>query len=1380
MNRGIIGSVTDRPEKELTSGVSGQWTEGEADQTDNFRSVRRDWLDLLICPHCSSAIGAEQLGSSQERFSCPSCQSRLTAGPERFPVLHKIGQGGMGVVYETFDHERESFVALKTMTRVSPDGLYRFKQEFRSLAELVHPNLVPLYELVSDGGKWFFTMQLVRGVDFLSYVTSGLHDTPTAGGEEVTSLSGAMQTLSEVTMTADAGDTVQASEVGAVSVSENQIAQDDRVRGGLESLPRPSIDFERLRSLLGQLSEALCFLHESGKLHRDIKPSNVLVTNEGRVVVLDFGLVADLGGPAERGASGTQSGASWGRQGSSPQTSRSKIVGTLSYMAPEQAVGDPLTPASDWYSLGVMLYAALTGRLPYRGSNQELLKAKLTLDPAPISSLVSGIPEDLNSLCMDLLRRDARLRPSGTDILARLNHGKRGGRKTQGRAGPITSQFVGRENHLAALKQTYQMMLQGNAVTAYVHGKSGVGKTALIQKFLQELDDRTVILTGRCYEQESVPFKALDSLIDTLGRYLLELPREEADRLMPRNISALARVFPVLDRVESVSEAPGPVAEIPDAQEMRRRAFSALRELLARIGDRQPLVLYIDDVHWGDVDSAALLAELLRPPDPPRLLLLAAYRREYEERSDCLRTLRVAEKERVERIHEGEIRVDPLSPEQSTSLARELLDPSDPLVNEKARRISRESRGYPYFIFELAAHMRANTDWAAEQSAASRELDLDEVLWTRVGRLPDEARRLLEVVSVAGQPLPSRIVFETAGIIGRQQNVVARLRSENFVRGTGPGLEDEIETFHDRIRESVTAHLPENVLREHHAGLAGVLEAEGHPDPEVLAVHFDGAGDNEKAAGYYVQAGDRAARILAFERAARLYSLSMERKPLRGAEASEIHRKRADCLSNAGLGVRAAEEYIAACQGADESQIAALQRRAGYCYCTSGRLDEGQDVLRSVLGRIGLRMPPTPFRALLSLLWHRLLLVIRGFRYKLRPSSEVPPKDLERLDVIWATSLSLATVDFIRGADFQTRNLLLALRVGEPRRLARALAWEASTSTSFGWRARGRFLRRLDEARAVAEPLDDPDLRGFISLSEGVGRFFLAEYPDAISALEDSEKTLREHCTGVAWELGTAQFFSDGCLFHTGSINELRARNPRLTEEARQRGDLYLEMSISNLGATLYRLADDDPAGALDMLDEVIGRWTQKGFHAQHYLAEFSKILIYLYRGEAQTGWRQIEKTLPEIKKSRLLRIQEIRFYVTYLRAICALAAADEVKEPKRFLDLSAKLARLLRQERSPRSRPWSDMILASVTAFRGHESAAAELLKSAITGFRDAGMHLDRAIAQRRLGQLVGGDEGHANVSEAEGWMRSQGIRNLDRLSYTHSPGFGTLVGSR
>src|SRR5262249_52338675 len=130
------------------------------------------------------------------------------------------------------------------------------------------------------------------------------------------------------------------------------------------------------------------------------------------------------------------------------------------------------------------------------------------------------------------------------------------------RSGP----FIGRKSELAELRKAFEVSRRGQAVSVYMHGTSGIGKSALVRRFLEQIrNENAVVLAGRCYERESMPYKALDSLVDALSRYLKRLAPEQVEGLLPNDVLALARVFPVLRRVAAVAGTRRKTVEIADA-----------------------------------------------------------------------------------------------------------------------------------------------------------------------------------------------------------------------------------------------------------------------------------------------------------------------------------------------------------------------------------------------------------------------------------------------------------------------------------------------------------------------------------------------------------------------------------------------------------------------------------------------------------------------------------------------------------------------------------------------------------------------------------------------------------------------------------------------
>lgn len=1239
------------------------------------------------------------------------------AGTERYQVERRLGAGGMGVVYLALDRESGIRVALKALRYVDPAAILRLKNEFRALADASHPNLVALHELVSAGDQWFFTMDLVDGVDFLAWIRPGA--SPDAGTEDDID-----------TLPSPAGS-----------------------RAVVARLAPPPLDLERLRSSLRQLAEGVHHLHQLGKLHRDIKPSNVLVAREGRVVLLDFGLVTELDRPPV------------------PESSDQQIVGTVAYMAPEQAGAEKAGPAADWYSVGAILYEALTGRVPFVGSPIQVLLDKQKFEPPPPAQIASGVPSDLDALCVDLLRTRPDARPDGRDVLRRLGVDLTGssGEPSHGSPRSRYAEFVGREPQLDLLDESFAATQNGRASIAFVHGSSGMGKTALVRRFLDQIRalDQAVVLTGRCYERESVPFKALDSLVDALTRYLLRQPRLQAEALLPRDVLALARMFPVLRRIDAVANAPRRAAEAPDQQELRRRAFSALRELFGRIADRRPLLLFIDDLQWGDVDSAALLADLLRPPDPPPLLLIACYRSEDAAASAPLRLLLRAQSGTAGAAEVREIRVEALTPDEATRLARALLAAGGVDAPGLAGSIARESGGSPFFVDELVRYVEVGA--APSLSDAGRAISLDEVVRARLVRLPDAARRLLEVVAVAGGPVPVAAATRAAGLVTGEFPALGTLRAGHLVRTAMIGDREGVETFHDRIREAAVGRLTAVELAERHERLARALEAAGQADPEALCAHYGGAGERGRAAEYAEVAADRAAGALAFERAAALYRRAIELRGPSERQRRALLVRLGDALANGGRGAEAAQAYREAAAEKDGAPVLAaealeLNRRAAEQLLRSGHIDEGLEGIQAVLGALGTPLAPTPKRALLSLVVRRAQVAMRGLGFSERDPSQVSAEELTRIDTCWSVAVGLGMVDTIRGADFQARHLLLALRAGEPYRVARALAAEACFVATAGGRASARASKLVKAAQDIARRLDHPHALGLTSFAAGLAAFLVGNWKSARALSEAAERTFRDRCTGVAWEAANAQLFALWSLFYLGDVLELSRRVPRLMREAEERGDLYAATSF-RIGLTNVRhLVADDAEAAQWEVKEVMGRWSRQGFQFQHYLGLLAQAANDLYVGAGPRAHERVVGSWAQLSASLLLRSQGVRIEATHLRGRSALAAAAD--GAARRVGEAERCAALLARENMAWADALAEALRGGALAARGDREGAAKRLEGAAERFDAADMALYAQAARRRVGVIEGGEPGRARCAQADAWMAGQGIRNPERMA--------------
>jgi hypothetical protein len=460
--------------------------------------------------------------------------------------------------------------------------------------------------------------------------------------------------------------------------------------------------------------------------------------------------------------------------------------------------------------------------------------------------------------------------------------------------------------------------------------------------------------------------------------------------------------------------------------------------------------------------------------------------------------------------------------------------------------------------------------------------------------------------------------------------------------------------------------------------------------------------------------------------------------------------------------------------GAAYAEALELGRRAAEQHLRSGHIDEGLGVLHLVLGALDMRLAPTPRRALFSLLLRRAHLRLRGLGFQERDTSRISPEELTRIDVCWSVAAGLSVVDTIRGADFQTRNLLVSLRAGEPYRIARALAMEGGFQATAGGPGRARTARVLALAESIAQRIGHPHALGMTAMSAGIAAYLEGRWRAAHEGCERAYEVFRNRCTGVAWEAATAQLFSLWSLFYLGETGLLARRAAALTALADGVGDLFAATSIRAGPAAMAWLAAGDPESALRTSDEAMRSWSHTGYHIQHAYYSYSRVQVDLYRGDGRAALARVRAVWPEIESALVLRIQHLRVVWLYLRARCALAAAEGAgaEGERALIGEAAAGARRIERERMPWSDPFARLVRAGIAARGGRREEAAAHFAAAAAGFDAVEMGLYAAAARRRHGEHAGGDEGRALVAAADAWMAPRDVKDPARVTAMLAPG--------
>jgi tetratricopeptide (TPR) repeat protein len=733
-----------------------------------------------------------------------------------------------------------------------------------------------------------------------------------------------------------------------------------------------------LAQRIGQAAKALAVAHAAGIVHRDIKPDNIMVRADGYVKVLDFGLARRLPSGLTADSAG---------QASEPGL----LLGTLRYMSPEQARSETASSASDIFALGIVLYELAAGQHPFPADSPiGILNAIMAQLPLAPTRLNPEIPAALEGLLLRMLEKDPRLRPSAAEVDTALDELARSVAEPASGAALRSSQrhTVGRQAELAELHAGFASATAGRGLLLCVAGEPGIGKTTLVEEFLDELaaGERSCRLgRGRCSERLAgteayLPFlEALDSLLHGTGG------------------EAVAQVMKVVAPTWFVQLAPwvaddSSVARVREeakvaSQERLKRELAAFLQEVARL---QPLVLFLDDLHWADTSTVDLLTYLGSKCAAMRLLLVLSYRP-----SDLLLSQHPFLHVKLELQGRGVCREIPLGflnrPDLERYLALEFPEHGFPA--DFAGLIHTRTEGNPLFMVDLLRYLRERGviaqeqgRWALTQSVADVQQELPEsvrsMIQRKIDQLTEADRRLLVAASVQGYEFDAAVVAKALALdaaeveerlegLERVHAFVRRVQEREFPDAT---LTLRFRFVHVLYQNALYAVLtPARKTSLSIAVAEALLGYYGEQSATVaseLALLFEAGRDFARAADSFVVAAQNAARVYANQEAVALLGRALAnaeklRGPARQARVLAAALQRGvmyetlfrfeDALADFGLAEKVAVET-----DNQEAQINAICRKGIVLY-VSHRLAEMQqcghqaaELARLAESRVGL------------------------------------------------------------------------------------------------------------------------------------------------------------------------------------------------------------------------------------------------------------------------------------------------------------------------------------------------------------------------------------------------------------------------------------------
>ncbi len=742
----------------------------------------------------------------------------LTVINNRYQVVQQLGAGGMGNVVlaeDTLNNRRVLALKMIRADLLAERDLAQFKQEFAAHAQLQHPNLVRVYDFgtLTEGQTYFFTMEYVSGDDWAT------------------------------------------------------LAARYRAAGVASRI--------WLYDIIVQICRALQYVHSRGFIHYDVKPRNVRITPEGQVKLMDFGLI---GQP----------------HGDGLFTAR----GTPEYIAPELIQGLPVDHRVDLYSLGVSLYEIVTGALPFGGDSKSvILQQHLTQPVMWPDEVAANVPQPLQTLIHTLLEKDPDDRYKSANEVIRVINALTGSdfpeETRETRQGYVQSgSFVGREFELARFQGLLMRASQGQGRLVFISGAAGVGKSRLIHEVrLRAQMQRVLVCEGACHEHARTPYRPWVAIL----RQAISYANSE---LIRKYGNVLAKLMPELSDLVASFTGQQTLIIQPDLED-QQQLLAAVADFLFAL-DR-PLMLMLEDLHYADAETLELLDVVGDRARQGRLLVVGVYRDGELDSTHPLTNLvrrarRVSRRESQPSSDSGEfpyelLQLDLLTEEAVADLLKSMLGISKAssiaaLPPGLLSRLMTETGGNPLFIESLMRNLIEEEllrydgkTWHIDMNGLEQiPISIQEAVQRRLRDLDAESLDLLQWAAAMGQWIDMELLGYVADMPNDNLFALITDAARRHILASADRAGELVYRFSDdQMRMAIYNTLPPEKRAQRHARIGQALQAR-YPENEVvelMAWHFEQAGQPQLALRYMQASGDKARQIYANESAIQYYTRAL-------------------------------------------------------------------------------------------------------------------------------------------------------------------------------------------------------------------------------------------------------------------------------------------------------------------------------------------------------------------------------------------------------------------------------------------------------------------------------------------------------------------------